>query len=76
VDGLDGLPPEVQEALRRICGDDQELERKRSDDAVFWRWMVTGMRGRLIRFNGGPIEVVNCDPKHDGELLVTDIRLR
>ena len=38
---------------------------------TFDRWLVNGMKGRLVK-RDGIVSIEPCDPKHDGELRIID----
>lgn len=48
----------------------QQIARAEADEMTVDRWIVGGMVGRLVRRNGGPVEIEPCDPAHDGELVI------
>lgn len=75
-DDLHSFPPEVRAGLRRVMERDQREQRAREDRETMWRWVANGMKGRLVRINGGPVQVVPCHPDDDGEMLVRDLRFR
>lgn len=70
------LPSEVRHALKRILDGDQREERARRDREVMWQWVASGMKGRLVRINGGPVQVVPCHPDDDGEMRVVNLCFR
>lgn len=75
-DDLQAFPPDVRAALRRLVDTDQAETRRKRDRETMWRWVANGMKGRLVRINGGPVQVVPCHPDDDGEMLVRDLRFR
>lgn len=51
----------------------ERIHRSEVDERAVERWLMGGMVGRLVRRNGGPIEVEACDPEHDGELRIHEL---
>ncbi len=47
-----------------------QLAKAAADEQTIDRWLLGGMIGRLVRRNGGALEVDTSDPQHVGELVI------